>query len=47
MRDAPHEIGADIQVALPIAALASRSFSQNRRSEDRSAARFLLPECHI
>jgi hypothetical protein len=43
MRYAPHEIGADIQVTLPIAALASRSFSQNRRAENRSGARFLLP----
>jgi hypothetical protein len=27
MRYAPHEIGADIQVTLPVAAFASRSFS--------------------
>ncbi|WP_146770209.1 hypothetical protein [Mesorhizobium hawassense] len=48
MRDAPHEIDADIQVALPnAAALAGRFFSQDRRAENPSGARFLLPECHI
>ncbi|WP_210235128.1 hypothetical protein, partial [Mesorhizobium sp. M1C.F.Ca.ET.196.01.1.1] len=40
-------IDADVQVALPIAALVGRCFLQNRRAENPSDARFLLPECHI